>query len=68
MQRGGEQVIWGVAVCKRGVRTNRVEPYWIRHCRASKNREMKIKEALHIQMTPDNNKFNRDIGLEFPGY
>ncbi len=33
MQRGGgkEQVIWGVAVCKRGVRTNRVEPYWIRH-------------------------------------
>ncbi len=30
--------------------------------RASKNRELKIKEALHIQMTPDNNKFNRDIG------
>ncbi len=27
--------------------------------RASKNRELKIKEALHIQMTPDNNKFNR---------
>ena len=35
--------------------------------RASKNRELKIKEALHIQMTPDNNKFNRDIGLELPG-
>ncbi len=34
--------------------------------RASKNRELKIKEALHIQMTPDN-KFNRDIGLEIPG-
>ncbi len=33
--------------------------------RASKNCELKIKEALHIQMTPDN-KFNRDIGLEFP--
>ncbi len=35
--------------------------------RASKNRELKIKEALHIQMTPDNNKFNRGIGLELPG-
>ncbi len=35
--------------------------------RASKNRELKIKEALYIQMTPDNNKFNRDIGLELPG-
>ncbi len=35
--------------------------------RASKNRELKIKEALHIQMTPDNNKFNRDISLELPG-
>ncbi len=32
--------------------------------RASKKRELKIKEALHIQMTPDNNKFNRDIGLD----
>ncbi len=30
--------------------------------RASKNRELKIKEALLIQMTPEN-KFNRDIGL-----
>ncbi len=28
--------------------------------RASKNRGLKFKEALHIQMTPDNNKFNRD--------
>ncbi len=35
--------------------------------RASKNHELKIKVALHIQMTPDNNKFNRDIGLEFSG-
>ncbi len=32
--------------------------------RASKNRELKIKEALYIHMTHDNNKFNRDIGLE----
>ena len=35
MQRGGdkEQVIWGVWQCvKGGVRTNQVEPYWIRHC------------------------------------
>ncbi len=32
--------------------------------RTSKNCELEIKEALHIQMTPDNNKFNRDIGLE----
>ncbi len=35
--------------------------------RTSKNRELKIKEALHIQMTPDNNKFNRDIDLELLG-
>ncbi len=35
--------------------------------RASKNRELKIKEALHLQMTPDNNRFNEDIGLELPG-
>ncbi len=35
--------------------------------RASENRELTIKEALHKQMTPDNNKFNRDIGLELPG-
>ena len=34
--------------------------------RVSKNREFKIKEALHIQMTPGN-KFNRDIGFELPG-
>ena len=33
--------------------------------RASKDRELKIKYGLHIQMTPDN-KFNRDIGLELP--
>ncbi len=28
--------------------------------RASKNRELKIKEALHIQMKPENNKFNTE--------
>ena len=33
--------------------------------RVSNNHELKIEEALHIQMTPDN-KFNRDIGLELP--
>ncbi len=31
--------------------------------RASKIRQLKIKETLHIQMTPDNNKLNRDIGV-----
>ena len=36
--------------------------------RPSKNRELKIKEALHIQMTPDNNKFNKDIGSELLGW
>ncbi len=34
--------------------------------KALKNRELKIKEALHIQLTPDNKKFIRDIGLELP--
>ncbi len=29
--------------------------------RSSKNHELKIKEALHIQMAPDNIKLNRDI-------
>ncbi len=33
--------------------------------RASKNYELKKKEALY--MSPDNNKFNRDIGVELPG-
>ncbi len=35
--------------------------------RAIKNREIKIKKVLCIQMTPHNKKFNRDIGLKFPG-
>ncbi len=33
---------------------------------ATKNCELKIEEALRIQIAPDN-KSNRDIGLEFPG-
>ncbi len=64
--------------CKRGDEkvSTIVEHAWQQHhpikCdevgvvdRASKNRALKIKEALHIQMTHDN-KFNRDIGLELP--
>ena len=27
-----------------------------------------MKEALHIQMTPSEEGFNRDGGLEVPGY
>ncbi len=34
--------------------------------RATKNHELKIKEPLCKQMTHDNNKFNRDVGLEIP--
>ncbi len=41
--------------------------YGFKSIRASKNRELQIKEALHIQMTPDNNKFKRDMSLERPG-
>ncbi len=33
----------------------------------SKNCELKIKESVYIQMILENNKFNRDIGLELPG-
>ncbi len=35
--------------------------------KASKNRKLKINEALHIQLTPDNNKLNREKGFELPG-
>ncbi len=35
--------------------------------RASKNRELNLGSFLHIQMTPDNNKFNRNIILELSG-
>ncbi len=33
--------------------------------KAIKNREIKIKKVLCIQMTPHNKKFNRDIVLSF---
>ena len=29
--------------------------------------ELRIKEALHIQMVPNERRFNRDGGLEIPG-
>ena len=31
---------------------------------ASRRRELSIKEALHIQLTPEQQRFNRDVGLE----
>jgi len=34
--------------------------------RANKIRELKVKEALHIQ-TPEEHRFNRDVGLELSG-
>ena len=30
-------------------------------------KELLLKEALHIQMTPAEERFNRDAGLELPG-
>ena len=33
----------------------------------SRGQELLMKEALHIQMTPTEERFNRDGGLEFPG-
>ena len=32
--------------------------------RARRRRELSIKEALHIQLTPEQQRFNRDVGLE----
>ena len=29
--------------------------------------ELLVKEALHIQMTPSEERFNQDGGLEVPG-
>ena len=34
--------------------------------RASRFGELRVKEALHIHLTPDQ-RFNRDVGLELPG-
>ena len=33
----------------------------------SRGQELLLKEALHIQMTPSEERFNRDGGLEVPG-
>lgn len=35
--------------------------------RVARVRKLKIKEALHIQMTPEDQRFSTDIGLELPG-
>ena len=32
-----------------------------------RGQELLLKEALHIQMTPSDERFNRDGGLEVPG-
>ena len=36
--------------------------------RASRFGELRVKEALHIHLTPEDQRFNRDVGLaaEFP--
>ena len=33
-----------------------------------RGQELLVKEALYIQMTPSEERFNRDGGLEVPGY
>ena len=33
-----------------------------------RGQELLLKEALHIQMTPSNERFNWDGGLEVPGF
>ena len=32
-----------------------------------RGQELLVKEALHIQMTPSEERFNRDGGMEVPG-
>ena len=34
---------------------------------ASRHKELLLKEALHIHMTPADQRINRDEGLELPG-
>ena len=34
--------------------------------RARRRQELCIKEALHIQLTPEEQRFNKDVGLELP--
>ena len=36
--------------------------------RVRRSKELMLKKALHIQMTPAEDRFNRDGGLELPGY
>ena len=35
--------------------------------RAARPVQLKVKEALHIEKTPANNRLNRDGGYELPG-
>ena len=35
--------------------------------RASRFEELRVKEALHIHLTPEDQRFNRDVGLELLG-
>ena len=35
--------------------------------RASRFGELRVKKALHIHLTPEDQRFNRDVGLELPG-
>ena len=34
--------------------------------RASRSGELRVKEALHIHLTPEDQHFNQDVGLELP--
>ena len=34
--------------------------------RASKRRELLVKEMQHTQLTPKGQRFNRDLGMELP--
>ena len=40
---------------------------WQEIDRASGFGELRVKEALHIHQTPEDQRFNRDVGLELPG-
>ena len=43
---------------------------YIYHCDVldhGRGQELLLKEALHIQMTPSEERFNQDGGLEVPG-
>ena len=34
--------------------------------KAKGRKELALKEALHIQLTPKEQRFNRDVGVELP--